>query len=257
MRVISVALCVLALGACSGSSVATTSGLGPTSEPGGPTTTPVETPAPETEAASVRSITVGGMGSEYVTPERCVIDIGVTSRRPTVEEATRAAAASGDALLAALQEAGVAVEGLQTSNFSVGPYHEGEYWMVAGYETSIGYRVTVPTVDEIGPILAAAVVAGGDDVRAWGIRFESDPTGLLEIARQEAWEDAEARAESLAQLAGEPLGRLIDAHEKVLVTSPQGMSQGGEGDSASFDIPVSPGMTGVVVLLTVTFEIGA
>jgi len=34
------------------------------------------------------------------------------------------------------------------------------------------------------------------------------------------------------------------------------MSQGGQGDSASFDIPVSPGVVGVVVLLTVTFAIG-
>ncbi len=259
MRVISVALCVFALGACAGSTpVATTSANGTTSDPtAGSTTTSVEVTAPDSERQSVRSITVGGMGSEYVTPERCVIDIGVTSRRPTVEEATRAASASGEAMLTALSGAGVAVEGLQTSEFSVGPYFEGEYWVISGYETTIGYRVTLPNVGGVGPALAAAVRAGGDNVRAWGIRFEADPAGLLETARREAWADARARAESLAGLAGEPLGRLLDAHEKVLVTTSQGMYQGGEGDSASFDIPVSPGKTGVVVLLTVTFELGA
>jgi hypothetical protein len=34
------------------------------------------------------------------------------------------------------------------------------------------------------------------------------------------------------------------------------MMQGGEGDSASFDIPISPGVVGVIVLLTVTYAIG-
>ena len=61
---------------------------------------------------------------------------------------------------------------------------------------------------------------------------------------------------TLAELIGEPIGAVVDVHEKVLITGPQGMVQGGEGDSASFDIPASPGVTGVVVLLTVTFAIG-
>jgi hypothetical protein len=51
------------------------------------------------------------------------------------------------------------------------------------------------------------------------------------------------------------LGPVLDAHEKVLITSPQGMGQGGEGDSASFDVPISPGLSGVVILLTVTFGV--
>lgn len=78
----------------------------------------------------------------------------------------------------------------------------------------------------------------------------------MEVARQEAWTDVKARAEATADLAGEPLGVVLDVHEKVLVTSPQGMMQGGEGDTASFDVPVAPGVAGVIVLLTVTYAIG-
>jgi uncharacterized protein YggE len=154
-----------------------------------------------------------------------------------------------------LLAAGVEPPQIQTSEFAINPYY-GDYPIIAGYETRLGYRVTLPDVDEVGAILASAITAGGDDVRAWGIRFETDTSVLIEPARQQARADVEKRAESLAALAGEPLGEVLDAHEKVLLTSSQGMMQGGEGDSASFDIPVSAGVSGVTVLLTVTFAIG-
>ena len=202
-----------------------------------------------------RSITVGGMGAEYAEPVRCIIDIGSTSRRPTVAAASAAAAASAKAMADALTAAGVASSNIQTSEFSVGTYYD-QYPTIGGYETHIGYRVTLPDVDLVGSILADAVAAGGDDVRAWGVRFEADPTDLIGPAREKAWADVESRAAALAALAGEPLGDVLDVHEKVLTTTSQGMYQGGEGDSASFDIPVSPGVTGVVVLLTVSFAIG-
>jgi uncharacterized protein YggE len=215
--------------------------------------TPV--PSPEPVDVAVRSITVGGMGAEYSEPARCTVDIGVTARRPTVGESGDAAAISASAMTEALLASGVRNRDIQTSQFNVNTYYDN-YPTIAGYETHIGYRVTMPDVDGVGSVLAAAIDAGGDDVRAWGIRFEADPTGLMDAAREAAWADVMARAESLAALAGEPLGEMLDAHEKVLVSTTQGMYQGGEGDSATFDIPVSPGVSGVVVLLTVTFAIG-
>ena len=222
------------------------------------------TPAPWAEATiaantpaqdEVRSITIGGMGAEYAEPVRCVVDIGVTSRRSTVEASGAAVASSAEALTAALTTSGVEVANIQTSDFSVSPYYD-DYPAIAGYETHIGYRVAMPDIDIVGDALADAMAAGGDDVRAWGVRFEADASALLDAARAKAWADAENRAASLAALTGEPLGVVLDVHEKVLVTSSQGMVQGGEGDSASFDIPMSPGVSGVVVLLTATFAIG-
>jgi uncharacterized protein YggE len=155
----------------------------------------------------------------------------------------------------ALTAAGVDTKDIQTSEFSISPYYD-EYPTIVGYETQLAYRVTMQDVDAVGTILASVITAGGDDVRAWAVRFETDPDGLVDVARTEAWEDAKGRAEALAALAGEPLGEVLDAHEKVLLTSSQGVMQGGEGDTAQFEIPVSPGVSGVIVLLTVTFAIG-
>lgn len=210
-----------------------------------------------TAAEPTRSITVGGMGAEYGPPSRTVVDIGVSARRPTVNEATQQASAAGAALIAALRANGVSAEGIQTSQFGINPTHDQhDYTRIIGYETQIGYRVTVADVGELGAVLGRAVQAGGDSVRAWSISFAGEPADHMTAARAEAWEDVRGRAAATADEISEPLGEVLDVHEKVLVTSPQGMMQGGEGDSASFDIPISPGVVGVIVLLTVTYAIG-
>jgi uncharacterized protein YggE len=201
-----------------------------------------------------QTITVGGMGVEFTEPERSTIDIGVTARRETVVDASKAASKALAAMTKALTAFGVRASDIQTSDFSVGPYYV-DYPTVSGYEVHIGMRVTVTDIDNVGAVLGAAIGAGGNDASAWGIRFEADVDPLMEPARAKAWADVMRRAASVADLAGLELGDVLDIHEKVLITSPQGMMQGGEGDSASFDIPVSPGRAGVTILMTVKFAV--
>jgi uncharacterized protein YggE len=235
------------------------------SAPTPPVETTVEVPVEETPPGAtiesveeVRSITVGGMGAEYAQPDRCTVNLAVEAQRATVGEASQAASASGEVLTRALADAGVPESAIQTSNFWIYPVMDQfEYRTVVAYDVTIEYRVTLPDVDNVGSVLASAVQAGGDSVRASSMRFEADHTQLMDAARAAAWADVRTRAASTADHVGEPLGDVLDVHEKVLVTSSQGMMEGGEGDSASFDIPVSPGVSGVTVLLTVTYEIGA
>lgn len=208
-------------------------------------------------ASQVRSITVGGMGAEYATPVRSVVNLAVSVRRPTVEEASEVASAAASAVIAAIEARGVPASDIQTSEFMIFPVSDPyNYQLITAYEVTLGYNVAFSDIDDVGSVLAEAIVAGGNSVRANGVRFEPDPAALMGAARAKAWEDVRARAAATAELAGEPLGAVLDVHEKVLITSPQGMVQGGEGDSASFDIPVAPGSAGVIVLLTVTYEIG-
>lgn len=218
-------------------------------------TVPADTSGVEVDTA--RHITVGGSGADYGPPDRSVVDIGVSARRPSVAEATQQASAAGASMIDALEAAGVAADDIQTSQFGVNPYNdEFDYTRVVGYESQIGYRVTISDPGDLGSVLARAIEAGGDSVRAWSVSFEGDPAGHMEIARTEAWDDVRARAAATAAQLGEPLGEVIDVHEKVLVTSPRGMMEGGEGDTASFQIPIAPGVVGVIVLLTVTYGIG-
>lgn len=227
----------------------------PTTTEALPDPPPPTTASAPVSAASVRSVTVGGIGAEYTQPERCIVELSVSSRGSTVVEASKVASGSGETIRTALIEAGVASSDIQTSHLRIHPFYD-DYPVISGYEMEIGYRVTMRDLDNLGSALADSIAAGGDDVRASSLRFEAENAGLMGPARAAAWADAETRGQELAALAGESLGAVLDVHEKVLITSPHGMVQGGEGDSASFDIPVSPGVTGVTVLLTVTFAIG-
>jgi uncharacterized protein YggE len=219
--------------------------------------TATDVPTDESAIPQTRSITVGGVGAEYAPPVRSIVNLAVSVRRPTVEEASQAAAIAAAAVINAVEAAGVPSSGIQTSDFRIDPvYDTFNYQLITGYQVNLGYNVTFSDVDDVGSVLGEAIAAGGDDVRAYSVRFEPDPAALMDEARTKAWEDVNARAEATAELVGEPLGPVMDVHEKVLITSPQGMVQGGEGDSAAFDIPVAPGVAGVTVLLTVTYAIG-
>lgn len=73
-------------------------------------------------------------------------------------------------------------------------------------------HVTVRDLDRLGQLLGDAVAAGANDV--WGIQFEVErDDALLAQARAEAMENARARGEQLAKLAGVELGPVISVRE--------------------------------------------
>ena len=73
-------------------------------------------------------------------------------------------------------------------------------------------------MDEIGSIIDAVAVAGGDLARIDNIGFTVDePSDYYEEAREDAIAEAKAKAEQLAQLAGIKLGK------------PTYISEGGSG----------------------------
>lgn len=57
--------------------------------------------------------------------------------------ATSAATDAANAMRQALAQAGIRASDIQTSSFSVSPVY-GDYPSIAGFETNIGYRVTLP-----------------------------------------------------------------------------------------------------------------
>lgn len=80
------------------------------------------------------------------------------------------------------------------------------------YTATNSVEVTIRNLDQAGKVLSAATSAGANQL--YGIRFEiEDPSALLMDARKKAVEDARARAERLAQLAGVKLGPAISITE--------------------------------------------
>ncbi|HEX2875779.1 MAG TPA: SIMPL domain-containing protein [Polyangiaceae bacterium] len=80
------------------------------------------------------------------------------------------------------------------------------------YTATNSVEVTIRNLDAAGKVLSAATGAGANQL--YGVRFEiEDPSALQADARKKAVEDARARAEKLAQLAGVKLGPAVSITE--------------------------------------------
>jgi uncharacterized protein YggE len=156
-------------------------------------------------------IWVSGEGTVTVTPDLATLYLGVEAKADTVAEAQSQAAAAMDAVMAALVASGVDEDDIQTQYFSI---NQSTRWdsdtyeeIVTGYEVTDMVTVKIREMDNVGAIIDAVAAAGGDLTRINNIAFSvDDPSLYYEEVRQEAMEDARAKAEQLAELAGVELG---------------------------------------------------
>jgi hypothetical protein len=80
------------------------------------------------------------------------------------------------------------------------------------YTATNNVEITIRNLDNAGKVLSAATSAGANQL--YGIRFEIEDLAPLQAeARKKAVEDARARAERLAQLAGVKLGPALSIVE--------------------------------------------
>ena len=219
---------------------------------------------PADEARALQAETLPGTISEIGEgqasgePDIAQVNIGIQVSDPDVEAATQTAAAEMEAILTALQAAGVAEDDIKTSYFNVfadrpfGP--QGPDSEVI-YQVSNNVQVTIRDLEQVSNILGAAIEAGANNIS--GVTFGlSDPSALNSEARQKAVENARAKAEELAQLNGLVAGDVIRISEVIdgavfprteFATAAVGLG-GGVG-------PITPGDVEVNVRLQISYEI--
>jgi len=177
---------------------------------------PESTPTPPESSGIILSqqstgIWVTGEGKVSVVPDVAILNLGVEAQEETVAEAQQQAAEAMEAVMAVLDEYGIAEKDIQTQRFRIRPVKE---WTRDEEEILIGYRVTntvtvkVRNIENTGTIIDAAATAGGDYIRINSISFTIDePTEYYEEVREKAMADAQAKAEQLAKLGGISLGK--------------------------------------------------
>ena len=156
-------------------------------------------------------IWVSGEGEVTAVPDVANVRLGVEAKEPTVAEAQDAAATAMADVMDALQDNGVAERDIQTEYFRV---YDVTRWTEDDLEeVTVGYRVTnivtakIREVNRAGDIIDAVVLAGGDVIRVDDVSFDvDDPTPYYRAAREDAMDDARAKAEQLANAAGVTLG---------------------------------------------------
>jgi len=165
-----------------------------------------------------RTITVVGEGTVATQPDIAQVQVGVEVKGDNAQEASAEAAETMDAILAALEKAGVATRDIQTTGYNIwveqrmGP--DGMATDRVIYHVSNNVRVTVRDLDAVGDVLDAAIAAGANNI--YGVNFSVDnPDEIMAAARAKAAEDALARAEELAILHGVALGEVVSVSEVI------------------------------------------
>ena len=225
-------------------------------------------PAGQTVGYSYDAVQVAGFGKATGVPDLATLSLGVEIIDDTVAEARRRAAESLQEVKDALTEKGIAEADIATSHFRIRPdydYSQEGAPTLIGYRVSNGLRVTVrdtvTDTDNVGPIIDAAVAAGGNDIVFNSLSFSFSDTSAMELqAREAAVADLAAKAGQLAEFAGRELGDL------KLLTEGAGGGGGIFPEAAvqqlfgfasyGLDTPVTAGEGEVTVIVFGIYELG-
>lgn len=222
--------------------------------------TPTTTETAVESATASGGITVIGRGEAFGQPDEANVHVGVDTFAEAVTTATVENEATIQAILATLQEQGIAAEDIQTSNYNLWAeqiYGERGPEGIAGYRVSNQVRVVIRDVEKVGDVLTAVIEAGANNI--YGVSFSvADPVTLEAEARAQAIANAWERAESLAELSDVSLGEVVSVSE-VIGQVPFPMEGVGGGAYVPAAEPaatsISPGQLSYQVEVQVTFAI--
>jgi hypothetical protein len=205
------------------------------------------------------TVTVTGSGRVERAADLALVTFVVEATRPTAADARATAAAATTTVLEALARAGVAREDLRTAGLelSVNWDHEDNRPVRRGFTVTNRIGATVRDLERVGAVLDAGLEAGATGLD--GVQFLlADEVPAAEAARRLAVADAQARAGTIAQAAGLPLGRLVAIVEGAPLPSPMPraemrMAAFAAGDAST---PVLPGRIEVTVTVSGQWELG-
>jgi uncharacterized protein YggE len=205
-------------------------------------------------------IWVTGEGKLSVTPDVAIISLGVEAQANKVELARQQAEEAMLAVMAELESYDVADEDIKTQHFSIYPVRrwENDREILIGYRVKNIVTVKIRQLDDTGAIIDAVASAGGDYTRVNSISFTvDDPTEYYEEVREKAMEDAESKAEQLADLSGVSLGRPTYINEGTIyapVTRDMYYAEAG-APAPEPTTPISPGETDIRLTVQVVYAI--
>ena len=216
-----------------------------------------------TEQDSTReSISVSGFGEAVGKPDMATVELGVETEADNVATAIDLSNQTVEQVTQALIDAGIADSDIQSTHFNV--------WREEGFDRLTGQptdettfhvdstvRVKVRDINQISSMIQTGLDAGATNV--FGLTFGIDDSSELEAeARLRALDDAEDRAQQLANALGKTLGEPIIVSELV-AGSPlgfvseaalfRGIGGGGGGP------PLSPGELTVGVQVDLMYAV--
>lgn len=227
------------------------------------------------QSSTKRSVSVTGSAQVRVQLDLAIVRVGVQTSASEAATALDNNNEQMQALLDALQQAGVAEDDIQTQTIQLQPQYanapqafppqpvepaQSETMSdttssapeITGYIAVNTVEVRTSDLANLGSLLDMIVAAGANQIA--GIRFDiSDANDALTKARDAAWQDARQKAEQLADLAGSELGDVLTISE--FSRGPVPMAEASLAARDVSAVPVQPGMQDVGVDLQVTWQL--
>lgn len=173
-------------------------------------------------------ITVSGEGDAFAVPDVAQFTYSVFEEKITVEEAQEAVAEKANAIQEYLEEQGIEERDIKTVNYNVNPQYDyvqrevvcvrfpcpqppGEQ-VLRGYGVNTSVQVKVRDTEEAGTLLSGVGERGATNISGLSFMID-DPEELQREARKMAIEDAQEKAEQLADDLGVDLVRIVNFYE--------------------------------------------
>lgn len=209
---------------------------------------------------TLNTVTASGEGKQVASPDEAEMSFGVTAQGTDAEKTLAEASKKSDAIVAAIKEAGIAEEDIQTAGVNLNPeydYKSGKVPRIIGYQASVQIRVTVKDITKVGDVINAASGAGATDMNGPSFTLSEDSEARSD-AIEKAVADAKVRAETMAAAAGKSVGEVISLAESgVSVPVFYGAQRSLDADVAAAEAApeIQAGTLDVTANVTVVFEL--
>jgi uncharacterized protein YggE len=206
-------------------------------------------------------ISVVGSGIVLADPNVARITFGSEVFDASLSNAQAEASRRMDAVVTKLKADGIPDTDIRTTSFNINPQYDqrdqSQPAVLRGYTVQNQVEVKTTNVGGLGALIDDAVGVGA--TRVFGIRFEaSNMEALKNQARDQAMQNARAKAEQLAKDSGITLGRPISIEESdtggVTPVARQADSSLAAAPAA-VSTPIQPGQLQVSTNVRVIFSI--
>lgn len=198
------------------------------------------------------TVTVTGTGTATGVPDQAEFDFTVQTKGKTASAALTQNGTTMQAVISAVEAAGVPEANIQTQQVSLDPVTSSNGTTIIGYTASNAIDVSKLTIAKSGAVVDAAVGAGATDVSGPSLDISSQDA-LYASALKAAVAQARSKAEVLAAATGHTLGDAVTIVEGSAST-PLPFSVGAAKSPTS--TPIEAGTQQIQATVTVTYAMG-
>lgn len=207
------------------------------------------------------SITLTGEGKVIGVPDVANIQLGYSVEKPAVAAAQKDNTDKMNSLIDKLKkDFKIDAKDIQTANYYISPQYDWSNGrqILRGYSVSQNLNVKVRQMDKVSSIIEAAGAIGLNQVGNLSFAIDN-PEALKQQAREQALAQAKEKAETLANVVGVKLGKIISFSESENTNPPvpiyaMDKSVAGLGGGAVAPT-VEAGSNEITIIATVEYEI--